>query len=243
MSTAYRDILYKRYHSTQENRDGENEAVLFDQQVYYFSREIIPLLPTDKHVKILEIGCGNGSLIKAMLNEGYKDITGIDLSEEQVDIARKMGISQANCATAGEFLKGKSGVYDVVLAIDVIEHFTKTELVEFLVMIQSALKPGGSVVFRTPNMDAPFTSLYSFGDFTHECLLNKSSALQLMKSVGFVQAQVLASMILVRGPFKEWVRRIIWGGVIIGIKTILFASGRTWKDAVFTPNLIITGKK
>lgn len=241
--TAYREILYKKYHSTQENRHGENEAVLFDQQVYYFSKEIVPLLPTDKYVKILEIGCGNGSLIKTMLNADFKDITGIDLSQEQVDVARKLGVAQAHCISAMDFLKGKRQVFDAILAIDVIEHFTKNEIVDFLEMVLTALKPGGMVIFRTPNMDAPLTSLYSYGDFTHECLLNKSSALQLMKSTGFSDADVLPSMIHVQGALKEGLRKVIWTITLLRIKAMLFASGRTWKDAVFTPNLIITGRK
>jgi SAM-dependent methyltransferase len=241
--TAYREILYRKYHSTQENRQGENEAVLFDQQVYYFSKEIVPLLPSDKHVKILEIGCGNGSLIKTMLNADFKDITGIDLSQEQVDVARKLGVAQAHCISAVDYLNGKREVFDVILAIDVIEHFTKNEIVNFLEMALAALKPGGMVIFRTPNMDAPLTSLYSYGDFTHECLLNKSSALQLMKSTGFSEADVLPSMIHVQGVLKEALRKIIWSLTLLSIKAMLFASGRTWKDAVFTPNLIIIGKK
>lgn len=241
--TTYREILYKNYHSTQENRDGENEGALFDQQVYYFTKEIIPFLPEDKHIRILEIGCGNGSLIRAMLKADYKDITGIDLSNEQVEMARKLGVQQAHCISAADFLKGKSEVFDVIIAIDVIEHFTKNELVEFLVMVKNALKPEGGVLFRTPNMDAPLTSLYSYGDFTHECLLNKSSALQVMKSVGFSESSVHESMIHVQGALKEFIRSLTWGFVLFYIKLILFSSGRTWKDVVFSPNLIIVGKK
>jgi hypothetical protein len=85
------------------------------------------------------------------------------------------------------------------------------------------------------------TSVFSYGDFTHECLLNKSSALQLMKSCGYSNAEVSASMLKIQNPLKEIFRKFLWFFVVIKLKSQLFSSGRTWHQVVFTPNIIIKG--
>ena len=50
--------------------------------------------------------------------------------------------------------------------MDIIEHFTKNELVELLSLIKNKLNPGGKAIFRTPNLDAPLTTVFANGDFT-----------------------------------------------------------------------------
>lgn len=240
--TLYREQLYTNYTSTQENRGGQDHTQLFNQQVYYFTKELMPLLSENKQSKILDIGCGNGAMMKAAMNAGYSNVQGIDLSQEQIKTAQSMGIDNVKCIGIDDYLKENSGGFDLILAIDVIEHFTKSELVDYLNKIKKALNPGGTVLFRTPNMDAPLTSVYSFGDFTHECLLNKSSAEQVMASAGFSDIEVLPSMILAQGFVKETLRKIIWSCVQFWLKVMLFASGRTWSGVVFTPNLVIKAK-
>jgi 2-polyprenyl-3-methyl-5-hydroxy-6-metoxy-1,4-benzoquinol methylase len=240
--TAYRDQLYTNYTSTQENRSGENESQLFAQQVFYFTKELVPLLPKNKQATILDIGCGNGAMLKAVANSGYAHAQGIDLSPEQIKTAHAMGLTNVSCIGVDDFLNAHNGGFDLIMAIDVIEHFTKSELVEYLNKIKKALNSGGMVLFRTPNMDAPLTSVYSYGDFTHECLLNKSSAEQVMASAGFIQIEVLPSMILAQGFIKETLRKITWSCVQFWLKVMLFASGRTWNGVVFTPNLVIKAK-
>ena len=232
MPTIYREQLYTNYTSTQENRGGQDHTQLFNQQVFYFTKELIPLLAKNKQSKILDIGCGNGAMMKAALNAGYTHVQGIDLSPEQIITAQAMGVNNIACIGINDFLKDNKEGFDVILAIDVIEHFTKSELVDYLNKIKTALEPGGMVLFRTPNMDAPLTSVYSFGDFTHECLLNKSSAEQVMASAGFTQIEVMPSMILAQGFVKEIVRKITWS----------CASGRTWSGVIFTPNLVIKAR-
>lgn len=243
LMTKYREQLYTNYTSTQENRGGQDQTQLFNQQVFYFTKEIVPFITCAKQGNIVDIGCGNGSMVKALQNAGFTNMQGIDLSAEQVEAATKLGVKNIVCNTAEEFLKDKDNSFDAILAIDVIEHFTKDELVKVLAMIRKALKPGGIAFFRTPNMDAPLTSVYSYGDFTHECLLNKSSAEQVMLSCGFNNAEVHPSMILAQGTLKEMVRKLAWQLTLFRLKFMLFSSGRTWDGVVFTPNLLIKAIK
>jgi len=238
----YRDTFYKRYFSSQVGKtDPSAYRALFEEQKWFFGKEIIPHFPENKSSRILDIGCGNGSLLAAAKENGYANITGIDISEEQVEIANQLGVKEVRQGNLNDMISSGNETYDLITGMDIIEHFSKDELTDLVVNLKKILNPGGMVMFRTPNMDAPLTSVFSFGDFTHECLLNKSSALQLMKSCGYTRSEVFASLLLIKDPLKELIRSIFWFFIELKLKISLFASGRTWHQVVFTPNIIIKG--
>ena len=239
----YRDTFYKRYFSSQVGKaDPSAFKALFDEQKWFFENEIIPHFSNDKTIKILDIGCGNGSLLAAAKKHGYLNVTGIDISPEQVEIANKLGVIEVRQGNLNDLISAETEKFDLITGMDIIEHFSKDELTELVLNLKKLINPGGMLIFRTPNMDAPLTSVFSYGDFTHECLLNKSSALQLMKSCGYAHAEVFASMLKIRNPLKELFRMVLWSTVILNLKISLFASGRTWHQVVFTPNIIIKGR-
>ena len=240
----YRKILYERYYTTHSGVEGTNaQRIHFEQQRRYFKREFEGLMPGDKSVRILDIGCGTGSFVQAMRDAGYNHTQGIDLSPEQVKMAGVFGVDGIELAEAADFLSLHHEEFDVVTAIDLIEHLTKDELMDFLQVVFKALRPGGRVLFRTPNMDAPQASVFAFADFTHEVFLNKNSGMQIMQSAGYLNARVLPGLVFIENPVKEFFRRIIWFKYVLWRKLILFASARTWDDVVFTPNLVLVGEK
>jgi len=241
--TEYRKKLYTNYFTNQAGRGFvKDQKKKFDEEEYYFTKEILKFMPENRSAKILDIGCGTGSFLSACKNYGYNNIEGIDVSEEMVKIANEFGISEAKCGDLNEFLAGKNGCYDVITGMDIIEHFTKDELMNLLETIKRSLKPYGIAVFRTPNVDAAFGTLYANGDFTHENYLNKNSATQLMLAMGFKDLEVLPSYIEVKGFLKELLRKYLWSFYVKRYKMELFASGRSSSNILFTPNMIIIAK-
>lgn len=241
MSFKYREILYANYHTNQSGRAGETDLYsLFSRERVQFSKEIIPHLDSlPRAASILDIGCGSGSLIAALKDKGFSRIVGMDLSEEQVSIAHKMGIVEVQLADAFDFLRSSNEQFDVITGMDIIEHFSKDELVDILQLIRSRLKPGAVTLFRTPNLDAPFASVFAYGDFTHETFLNASSAQQVFLATGFSSVRVYSSHMHVKGSFKKFLRRILVTIHLFFYESQLFASGRSTKNIVFSPNLII----
>lgn len=206
--------------------------------MYYLKREFEAYLPASRDVSVLDIGCGYGAMVATLHELGFERAGGIDLSEEQIKTGQSLGIKNLKVADINEYLQGEKEMYDCIIGLDIIEHFSKDELIVLLQKLSQALKPGGFLLLRTPNGDAPLSSLYAKGDFTHECILNKSSALQLMQSCGF-EAEVFPSYIEAKGSVKELLRRVLWQIHLMNIRLMLFASGRTWHQSVFTPNLLI----
>ncbi len=237
----FRDTLYEKYFQTQNGRrhNSANLKQKIQDNWLQLEGEILPLLPQNKDLRILDLGCGYGELLMLLNAKGYKNTEGIDISPQQIEMAKELNVPNVQVADAFAYLESQKNAFDVITGIDIIEHFSKDELVRLLGLIREALKPNGIAIFRTPNMDAPFTSTYAFGDYTHQSFLNLSSAEQLFNSLSFSRVEVLDSYIKVKGALKEAIRKIAWFKVVLFSKLILFASGKSTKGVLFTPNLII----
>ena len=245
MSVEYRKVLYANYHTTQSGRASLTSAeALFLREKRQFESEILPLLQSvSKSARIFDMGCGSGSLLKGLKDAGYTNVIGMDLSEEQVTMAHEFGVSEVVLGDAMQFFRSSEEQFDIITGMDIIEHFTKDELVELLQLIQSKLKKGGMAIFRTPNMDAPIATAFAIGDFTHENYLNASSAEQVMLSCGFVDVNVKPSFMRVNGFLKEGLRGIFYRLLSLRLKFQLFATARSTQKVLFTPNLLIVGVK
>ncbi len=241
MSYNYRKVLYQDYYQNQSGRHFQlqiEEKMNRDEQL--FRSEILPLIPKNKEIKLLDIGCGFGSLVRLLKKEGFSNLKGIDLSESQVKIAHDFGmINEIEVNDISKYLVDKEDYFDVITGIDIIEHFSKDELIELLATLKKSLKPGGIAIFRTPNNDAPFATVFANGDFTHENYMNSSSATQLSLSMGFINIEVNPSHLQVEGALKEIIRKITWAVISTCIKLILFASARSSKNVLLSPNMII----
>lgn len=234
----YREAIYTNYFSSQVNKLNRDYAGMLAEQASHNAAELIGLLPADKHVKIVDLGCGFGTFVKPAQDAGYTNVTGYDISEEQVAVAHQLGLeSVQQSSIADYFAKGEK--VDVIIGLDIIEHFTKDELVTFLIAVRNSLNPGGKAIFRTPNMDAPQTSVYAYGDISHEVFLNKSSAMQVMSASGYQKTEVFGGLLRNRHPLKEIIRKFIWWIYKTHKKAVLFGTARTWHNVVFEPNLVI----
>lgn len=56
--------------------------------VHQYGNSVIELIDADKGSSILDLGCGNGALTKALQDKGYL-VTGMDTSKELLDIAKE----------------------------------------------------------------------------------------------------------------------------------------------------------
>jgi len=70
-----------------------------------------------KHSRIVELGCGPGHMLTYLLGQGFVNVDGIDISDEQIDIARRAGLP-AQTEDAFAFLENTSQMFDAIIAID-----------------------------------------------------------------------------------------------------------------------------
>lgn len=139
-------------------------------------------IPSLREVKILEIGCGKGYILKWLQSKGYFNIEGVDLSPEDIEIAKKyVGIDSIYCVNAIEYLSTRENTYDCIMGKDILEHIEKNELDESLDAIRRALKPNGRIIIQVPNMDWIMASHERYMDLTHEVGFTRESLGELLR--------------------------------------------------------------
>jgi len=195
-------------------------------------------VPPDRSSRIVDLACGPGALLYFLERAGYQNIVGVDVSEEQIAIARKLGVTSAVCATFEEFLSAQSPASaDVVFAIDILEHFTRPQILDVLASIRRILKPGGRCIAHVPNSDGIFGMAVRYADFTHEIAFNPISARQVFRIVEFREVRCFEDKPRVHG-FTSLVRRLIWDVGTLPSRILMVAeTGVT--EAILSQNMMI----
>lgn len=237
----FREDLYANYVSQfkEENRPLSGKALASYFQ--WCRHKFLPLfegIPNDG--SILELGCGPGYMLQFLGQCGFQRVKGIDLSKEQVELALQRGCD-AEAANLFEYLQGKEEFFDAILALDLVEHFHKEELLALAPLLLSALKKGGRLVLQTPNGEGLFPRQIIYGDLTHLTVLTPGSLRQLFRGAGFDRFRFFET-----GPvpknFKGGLRLLLW----TGIKTMANAirkieTGKSQK--IWTENMICCCEK
>ena len=100
---------------------------------------------TDRRPRILDVGCGTGANL-IMLSK-YGDAEGVDISEDALAFCRERGLDKVRLG-AGEELPYADGTFDLVTALDVVEHMDDD--LAGLAEMRRVLRPGGRVLLFVP---------------------------------------------------------------------------------------------
>ena len=151
----------------------------------WWDHKLLPLLHgVRQDAPILELGCGSGALLAYLSRRGFSHAQGIDISPEQIALAHGRGV-RAECADALEYLAGKITSYQAVIAVDVLEHFGRDEVLQLTQLTFDSLQNGGRLIVQTANGAGLFPGQVVYGDLTHQTIFTPESLAQLLKSVGF----------------------------------------------------------
>ena len=150
-------------------------------------------------LRILDLGCGNGSFTNFLASQGF-EVIGIEESASGVELAQQ---NYPNC----QFINGSiynlelpelEHSFDLVISAEVVEHlFFPRELPR---IAKKLLKPGGHLILTTPyhgyfknialslsgKIDAHFTALWDGG---HIKFFSVKTLTQLVTSEGFTNPQ------------------------------------------------------
>lgn len=233
--------LYENYTSTSVLYDVDEEEFTKNSAIY-FRKNLLEYFGANNNIKILEIGCGYGRYTKAILESGFKNVIGIDISKEQVTYAKeKLGLNNVFVADAIEYLD-KSDTYDMILLMDVLEHLELEYAVLLLRKVFSRLQPGGRFIIHVPNSLAPFRPSY-YGDVTHVRSFSVDSMSQILRMSGFKKFDHYALPPMMLG-IKSSIRRLIWSTIICpGIKLFLKIANGSTSGGIYTSNLLTVAAK
>lgn len=160
----------------QSNQNSHNHDYTIPLLLQLIDRHVQTLAEKKKKLRILDLGCGNGSLSNFLTQKGY-DVVGVEESKSGIEIAAK---NFPDC----QFIQGSiydlpyhrlEEKFDIIISMDVIEHlFYPKELVR---VARNCLKLGGRLILSTPyhgyfknialsvsgKMDKHFTCLWDGG--------------------------------------------------------------------------------
>ena len=235
----YRGRIYGSYVSGRTDTLAPDSIMGLAPRLPYLRWLVRTCMPADRAAAILDIGCGHGAILHALQQAGYHNARGVDGSAEQVQAAAKLGIAGVQQGDLMQALHDTADAsLDVVIAFDVIEHFTKAELIPLVDEVYRVLKPGGRWIVHAPNAEGPFGSRIRHGDFTHELAFTRTSIDQLLRASGFRQVECYEDRPTVHG-LKSVLRAVLWR--LIRAALLFYTAVETGsldRHAVFSQNLL-----
>ncbi len=201
-----RRSLYDTYYSDFKKGEKREKFGALHLRLWY-NEKYLPLLKGVPHeASFLEIGCGSGLMLNYLNHAGFTNLTGIDISADQAAEAASRGF-RALEADALQYLPQHPMEFDVIIAMDVVEHFKKEELLDLLAAIRQSLKPGGLFIIQTPNGEGLLPNYVIYGDLTHFTILSPLSLRHILTVTGFVDIKMkeLGPGLIVHFPlFVGW---------------------------------------
>lgn len=123
---------------------------LINSSIYLFKNKYILSQLSNKNYKLLNIGIGNGYFEKQIQSKMNKiKLFGVDISKESILNIRKRVIGEFRRESALR-TSFKKNIFDIVIAMDVLEHFTSRELKKVMIEIYRVLKKNGSLIITVP---------------------------------------------------------------------------------------------
>jgi len=243
-SADYRSRIYARYATEFKDSGAQFDAAAAWNWGRAYRHYLRGWLPEPRAAEILDVACGGGRLLYFYKTLGYSRIAGVDVSAEQVALARQVAPDVAEADVLEHLAESREGRYALISGIDIIEHFHKPEVLRFLDLTHRALARGGRLVLQTPNADSPWAAGYRYGDFTHEVAFNADVLSRLMHLAGFrdVEARELGPI-----PFghsaASTCRYVLWAAIRWGLKLSSLAELGTAGSNVLTRAFLICGVK
>ena len=121
--------VYSETSSSKLNKHYKNWANLYDTDMsswgYAYPLQLNKILTNKlklkKTIKILDAGCGTGYVAEVLSKLNYKNITGIDFSEEMLAIARSKKIyKKLICQSLNEKIELRSKQFELIICTGVL---------------------------------------------------------------------------------------------------------------------------
>ena len=184
----------------------------------YLWAPVLQILSAHTPGRIIDIGCGSGSLANELHRLGWA-VTGIDPSESEVAAANRAYPHLAiSLGSAYDDLREIHGTFPAAVSLEVIEHCTSPR--EYCRQIFNVLEPGGVFILSTPyhgylknlalalagKMDDHYTALWDGGH------------------IKFWSIKTLTALVVEAGFSVERVQRV--GRVPVLAKSMIFTLRR-----------------
>jgi 2-polyprenyl-3-methyl-5-hydroxy-6-metoxy-1,4-benzoquinol methylase len=238
----FRARIYATYVATTAANPFAGPALPLAEALAQYRRRWAGYLPASRDARILDLGCGGGEFLLFLEGQGYSRLEGVDVSPEQVELARRRGLKSVQVADALDYLETNRGPYDLVNAQHVLEHLTRPELLRLLDAVVAALQPGGRLFAVVPNAKGLFSARIRYADLTHELSFTPESLRQVCATVGLRPVAMREHGPLAHGP-ASGLRWGAWQLVRLATWIALTAESADYGERIYTNNVMLVAEK
>ena len=243
----YRKRMYDPYVSLRWQPDRLPTIKDYEHYRKIRRHRFMRFLPQDKDARIIDLGCGGGHFLYFLQKEGYSQAQGIDISQEAVDLAERMGVKNIEVGDLFETLPQYKEEFDFIWANQVIEHLKKDEVLGFLDLVYAALKPGGSTLMTTPNAAGLLGARVVFHGFSHETGFTPVSLGHVFVACGFKNVMVYGESPAIHDLLSV-LRAVLWKLTKVVAEVIAIMAGvrmyYLWRDKfILEPSIFVVARK
>ncbi len=219
--------LYDSYLSSSPQHSNKFSQAEFDKVAEGYERQYGAVIPEDRSIRVLDIGCGQGHFLYFLSQKGYQCFEGIDTSHEQVHFCRKHVSENVFCFDVADFLteERRQASYDLVVMNEVLEHLSKETIIPTLKLVYRSLREGGRLIVKVPNMENPFNLHARYHDFTHEVGFTPNSLMMVLRASRFEEVKIYSADHFsprhkgikgkIRSLMGRWARKVILRGLYL----------------------------
>jgi len=178
--------------------------------------------------RCLEVGFGNGGFL-GFCNQRGISVVGIEIQERLINAAHDSGFE----AYSSISLVPDEKRFNLIIAIDVLEHIKKPELIDFLRSLVHKTTPQDDafIVLRFPNGDSPFSMLNQNGDLTHQTYIGSAAIAYIAQSLNLEVIKLGGDIFPYRPNYlvangTNLLRRILYACINLLVK-VIFQRGKT----------------
>ena len=135
------------------NEQSENEDLWGYQKRLRFVEGVIKESFPERDtasLRVLDVGCGNGSMLALPLAERGFQVTGIDIDTRSIEHAAQLAKDMPNATfLCGDVAELQAGRFEVVILSEVLEHMTKPQ--QLLAESAKHLSEDGIIIVTVPN--------------------------------------------------------------------------------------------
>lgn len=135
--------IYENYFTMSSWKDQSHTDKIF--------KNINAFLDINFKETVLEIGCNDGSFLKELSKNGFKNIYGIEPAKDAFEISKNLPFNVFNSFfnTQNDLVKKNDQFFDIIITRHVLEHIL--DLNDFLKSINQVLKKNGLLVIEVPD--------------------------------------------------------------------------------------------
>lgn len=147
-------------------------------------------LAETNNAPILDVGCGRGEWLELLQEQNIK-ASGLDLNTVMIQECRERGLDAQEREVITHLRTLPSSSLAAVTGFHIIEHLPFKVLLSLLDECLRVLKPGGMVIFETPNPENLLVGSYLFyTDPTHLNPLVPETTRFLLEQRGFMKVEI-----------------------------------------------------